>query len=205
MVAGSLSKQAGGFLIDHVLDAANKYLSHSFVESPEMLNVYSGNATTDARGDATIVLPDYFEALNRDYRYQLTVVGQFAQAIVAEEIHGGQFRIRTDKPNVKVSWQVTGIRQDAYAKAHPLIVEVDKPDDERGTYLSPREHNQPETLGTFYKRTHAAEEQNRRLPVDLDHEEIRAIVERDRLIAAPIQPPYGVPPISKETQPSDGQ
>lgn len=77
-----------------------------------MLNIYNGNITTDANGDATVVLPAYFEALNRDFRYQLTVIGQFAQAIVQDEIQANHFTIKTDKPGVKVSWQVTGIRQD---------------------------------------------------------------------------------------------
>ncbi len=85
-VKGSLSKSAGGFRIDHPLDPENKYLSHSFVESPDMLNVYNGNVTTDAKGEASVTLPDYYEALNQDFRYQLTVIGQFAQAIVAEEV-----------------------------------------------------------------------------------------------------------------------
>jgi len=73
-----------------------------------------------------VQLPDWFEALNRDFRYQLTVIGQFAQAIVASEINDHQFSIRTDKPNVKVSWQVTGIRQDAFANANRIPVEVEK-------------------------------------------------------------------------------
>jgi hypothetical protein len=68
--------------------------------------------TADANGEAVVELPDWFEALNRDFHYQLTVIGQFAQAIVASEIANGQFTIKTDKPSVKVSWQVTGIRQD---------------------------------------------------------------------------------------------
>jgi hypothetical protein len=46
------------------------------------------------------------------FRYQLTVIGQFAQAIVAAEIANRSFIIKTSKPGVKVSWQVTGIRQD---------------------------------------------------------------------------------------------
>jgi hypothetical protein len=41
--------------------------------------------------------------LNRDFRYQLTVIGTFAQAIVVTEIANGSFSIKTDKPNVKVS------------------------------------------------------------------------------------------------------
>jgi hypothetical protein len=54
------------------------------------------------------------------------VIGQFAQAIVAQEIRNNRFTIKTDKANVRVSWLVTGVRHDAYASAHPLQVEVDK-------------------------------------------------------------------------------
>ncbi|CAN5711051.1 hypothetical protein BH20VER1_BH20VER1_20480 [soil metagenome] len=136
-VQGNFSKAMGSFLIDHPLDPANKFLSHSFVESPDMMNIYNGNVTTDAAGSAIVTLPDYFAALNRDPRYQLTVVGQFAQAIVSRKIAGNSFEIRTDKPGVEVSWQVTGIRQDAYAKEHPIVVEEFKPAEERGLYLYP--------------------------------------------------------------------
>jgi hypothetical protein len=136
-VTGTLTKGGGSFKIDDPLDPANKYLSHSFVESPDMMNIYNGNVTTDKRGLATVILPNYFEALNRDFRYQLTVIGQFAQAIVAKEIDRGRFTIKTNKPGVKVSWQVTGIRQDAWANAHRIPNEEDKPEDKRGTYLYP--------------------------------------------------------------------
>ena len=142
-VSGTLAKSSGSFKIDHPLDPANKYLYHSFVESPDMMNVYNGNVTTDAAGTATVKLPDYFQALNRDFRYQLTVIGQFAQAIVADEIQNNQFVIKTDKPNVKVSWQVTGIRQDAYAKAHPIVPEVEKPAAEKGSYIHPDLFGEP--------------------------------------------------------------
>jgi hypothetical protein len=137
IVQGTLFKSSGTFRIDHPLDPANKFLSHSFVESPDMKNIYDGNITTDASGSATVTLPDYFAALNRDYRYQLTVLGQFAQAIVSRKIAGNTFEIRTDKPGVEVSWQVTGIRQDAYAQAHPIVVEESKPPEEQGLYLFP--------------------------------------------------------------------
>ena len=136
-VDGTVSKGGGSFRIDHPLDAANKYLSHSFVESPDMMNIYNGNVTTDKQGIAVVVLPDYFEALNRDFRYQLTPIGQFAQAIVAKEIKGGRFTIKTSRPAVKVSWQVTGIRHDAYADAHRIQVEEEKPMRDRGKYLHP--------------------------------------------------------------------
>jgi len=97
-VTGTLSKGAGTFLIDHPLDPENKYLYHSFVESPDMMNIYNGNVVTDANGDARVTMPSYFEALNKDFRYQLTVLGTFAQAIIKDEIKGNSFTIKTDKP-----------------------------------------------------------------------------------------------------------
>jgi hypothetical protein len=110
-VVGNLAVTGSkNFMIDHPLDPANKYLYHAAVESPDMMNIYNGNVTTDANGEAIVTLPDYFEALNRDFRYQLTVVGQFAQVIVAKEIEGNHFTIKTDKPNVQVSWQVAPIQ-----------------------------------------------------------------------------------------------
>jgi hypothetical protein len=107
------------------------------VESPDMKNVYDGVMTTDANGFATVTMPAWFEALNRDFRYQLTAIGQFSQAIIAKKMANGQFTIQTDKPNVEVSWQITGIRQDAWANAHRIPVEEAKPDAERGLYMHP--------------------------------------------------------------------
>ena len=151
-VTGMLSKGGGSFKIDHPLDPENRYLFHSFVESPDMKNIYDGNITTDASGEATVELPAYFEALNRDFRYQLTVVGTFAQAIVGEEIKENRFLIRTNAANVKVSWQVTGIRQDGWANNNRIKVEVQKPERERGYYLHPEVFNQPEERGIEWAR-----------------------------------------------------
>jgi len=136
-VNGTVSKGGGSFKIDDPLDPANKTLSHSFVESPDMMNIYNGNVVTDGHGRATVELPAYFESLNRDFRYQLTVIGQFAQAIVVEKVHDNRFVIRTSKPGVEVSWQVTGIRHDAYANAHRIPVEEVKSPEEQGHYLHP--------------------------------------------------------------------
>jgi trimeric autotransporter adhesin len=158
-VDGNLSKAGGSFKIDHPLDPANKYLYHSFVESPDMMNIYNGNVTSDAHGDAVIDLPEWFETLNRDFRYQLTVIGQFAQAIVSSEIANGRFSIKTDKPSVKVSWQVTGIRQDAWAKAHRIPVEAEKPEQERGFYLHPELYGAAEEKGVLWARSPQAMKQ----------------------------------------------
>ncbi len=147
-VQGTLSKGSGTFEIDHPLDPENKYLYHSFVESPDMMNIYNGNITTDASGDATVKMPDYFQALNKDFRYQLTVIGAtFAQAIVTQEITGNSFEIKTNQPNIKVSWMVTGVRHDAYANAHRVVPEVEKGPHDKGKYLYPKEMGQPEELG----------------------------------------------------------
>jgi hypothetical protein len=142
-VAGDLTKSGGSFMIDHPLDPENKILRHSFVESPDMMNVYNGNVTTDDNGIALVELPEYFETLNRDFRYQLTVIGEFAQAIVAEEIINNRFTIGTDKPGVKVSWQVTGIRKDPWAEENRIVVEEYKKAELRGYYLNPQPYRQP--------------------------------------------------------------
>jgi hypothetical protein len=145
-VNGTMYASAKNFRIDDPLDPAHKYLQHASVESSQLKDIYDGVVTTDARGFATVRLPSWFEALNRDFRYQLTIVGSsFAQAIVAKEIHHNQFTIRTNKPKIKVSWQVTGIRHDPYAKAHPLQVIASKQAKEQGTYLAPRLYGQPQS------------------------------------------------------------
>ena len=121
-VEGTLSKSAGSFKIDHPLDPENRTSTHSFVESPDMKNVYDGVVTTDAAGYATVELPDWFEALNRDFRYQLTVIDGgdgFVLAKVAREVEANRFVVRTSAPNVKVSWQVTGIRQRRVRREAP--------------------------------------------------------------------------------------
>jgi hypothetical protein len=131
-VRGTLTKDAGSFRIDHPLDPEHKYLSHSFVESPDMMNVYNGNVTLDENGRATVELPDYFEALNRDFRYQLTAIGAPGPNLyVAEGVKGNRFRIAGGRPYAHVSWQVTGVRQDTYANEHRIKVEDDKPREEK--------------------------------------------------------------------------
>ena len=149
-VDGSITAGTKDFKIDHPLDPANEYLYHASVESSEMMNIYTGNVTTDSQGDSVVTLPAWFEALNGDFRYQLTVVGQFAQAIVGSEIANHQFTIKTDKPNVKVSWLVTGVRHDAFARLHPLVVEEQKPANQRGYYLHPEAIGQPPERQTMW-------------------------------------------------------
>ena len=118
--------------IDDPLDPANKVLNQASVESPDRVNIYSGNVTTDAKGEAAVTLPDYASALDGDFRYQLTVIDQFSQAIISSKVKNNIFTIKTDKPNVEVSWQVTGVRHDSYAISHPMQPEESKPVTEQG-------------------------------------------------------------------------
>ncbi len=151
-VNGVLHKSGGSFKIDDPLDPSGKYLYHSFVESPDMKNVYDGVVVTDESGLAVVELPEWFESLNRDFRYQLTVIGQFAQAIISQEIDHNRFAIKTNLGSVKVSWQVTGIRQDAWANAHRIPVEEFKPPEEQGLYLYPELFGAPEEKGIAWAR-----------------------------------------------------
>ena len=153
-ITGTLKVDSGVkmFHIDHPLDPENKYLNHVAIESSEVLNVYSGNISTDNNGDAVVVLPNWFEALNSDFRYQLTVIGSFAQAIIAKKIKGNLFSIKTNEPNVEVSWQVTGVRSDPTARKYPLEIEEAKAERDRGYYLNPDAYGQPEERGIQWAR-----------------------------------------------------
>jgi hypothetical protein len=146
-INGTLSKSSGSFKIDHPLDPANKYLYHSFVESPEMKNIYDGVVVLDANGEATVTLPSYFESLNEEFRYQLTCIGGCAPVYIAKEITTNSFGIAGGIPGLKVSWQVTGVRHDAYARAHPVVPEVEKRPEERGFFLHPEELGMAATRG----------------------------------------------------------
>jgi trimeric autotransporter adhesin len=166
-VTGTISKGGGSFKIDHPLDPENKYLYHSFVESPDMMNIYNGNVITDVSGYATVSLPDWFDALNKDFRYQLTVIGDFAQAIIAREVQGNQFVIRTDKPNVKVSWQVTGIRKDAFADKYRIPVEEEKLVEEKGKYIHPEAFGLSRSLGIDQNSFGKTEQMNEAVRTDI--------------------------------------
>lgn len=149
-VTGTLSKGGGTFKIDHPLDPQNKYLYHSFVESPDMMNIYNGNVTTNSSGIAEVTLPAYFEALNMEFRYQLTVIGDFAQAIILEKVSGNKFKIKTDKPSIEVSWQVTGVRKDPFANKNRVVPEVEKEAEHKGKYIHPEAYGQPIERGIGY-------------------------------------------------------
>jgi len=172
-VTGTLTKGGGAFRIDHPLDPEHKVLQHSFVESPDMMNVYNGNAVLDAGGEAVIELPEWFEALNREFRYQLTCVGAFAPVFVAEEIAAHRFRIAGGTPGLKVSWQVTGIRRDPFAEANRIQVESDKLPAERGFYLHPAAYGLAEERGAEWARDPELARRIRDARLQAEHRQLR--------------------------------
>jgi len=142
------------FRIDHPLDPENKYLLHNAVESSERKNVYDGVAQLDEDGAAWVDLPEWFEALNGHFRYQLTSIGGAAPNLhVAEEVSESRFKIAGGEAGMKACWQVTGSRKDAWAAAHPFEVEQEKPEEERGLYLEPSLYGAPEDLSVIAART----------------------------------------------------
>ncbi|MFF7701935.1 autotransporter outer membrane beta-barrel domain-containing protein [Streptomyces lydicus] len=143
-VTGALTQGGGGFHIDHPLDPENRFLDHTFVQSPEMKNVYDGTATLDDRGTATVQLPDWFDALNENVQYQLTAIGGPAPSLhISSPVEENRFAIAGGDPGQQVCWQVTGARRDAWARTHPVVADGKKEPEERGYYLHPEAHGQP--------------------------------------------------------------
>ena len=76
-----------------------------------MMNVYNGNVELDENGEAWVELPDYFGALNHDFRYQLTPIAAPAPSLfVAKRIQDNRFKISGGPARGLVSWQVPGVR-----------------------------------------------------------------------------------------------
>ena len=121
-----------------------------------MKNMYDGMATLDGAGEAWVTLPDWFESLNESFRYQLTCIGEPALVYIKQKISGNRFLISGGHPGMEVSWLVTGVRRDAYAKAHPMLVEAPKEGSARGQYLHPEAYGLPETRSVEYDKIRAS-------------------------------------------------
>jgi hypothetical protein len=109
-------------VIDDPLDPT-KNINHAAVQSSESLAIYTGNVALDGNGEAWVQLPDWFEAVNSDFRYQLTCVGAYAPVYVAQGMAGNRFKIAGGQSGMTVSWQVSGVRAGQPA----FQVVVDKP------------------------------------------------------------------------------
>lgn len=144
------------FRIDHPIDPENKYLLHYASESPFPQNFYNGNVTTDDSGYAWVKLPDYFAEINANYKYQLTVIDEgdhdeFICAKVVQKIRGNKFRIRTNLPNIEVSWEVKADRNDQRIRSiRPTDVQ-EKLAEEKGKYQNPEYFGARADQGLFFE------------------------------------------------------
>jgi len=127
------------------LNQRRSYSTISFVESSVRKNIYDGLAVLDDNGAAVVDLPRWFQEINSDFCYQLTPIGAPIPSLhIAEEINENRFKIAGGSLGMKVSWQVTGIRKDRWAKAHPMRVEEEKGASFQGRYLHAELYGQPE-------------------------------------------------------------
>jgi hypothetical protein len=140
------------FQIDHPLSPETHYLNHFCTEGPEPMNAYSGVVTLDARGEAWVQLPDYFEAINRDPRYTLTPIGAAMPNLhVAVKIQNNCFKIAGGAPGKEVSWEVKAIRNDLWVQRYGYQTEQEKEDAIKGKYLHPELYGQPKERGIHYR------------------------------------------------------
>lgn len=144
------------FLIDHPQDPANKLLRHYSIEGAEPLLVYSGTVRLDPSGGAVVVLPSYWASVNTDPRYQLTAVGAAMPSLhVASEVSGNKFRIAGGVPNGKVSWTVSGTRNDPYVRRVGIRDVIEKSSSMKGRYFHPVLYGEPESRAFSIPPTHA--------------------------------------------------
>lgn len=128
-IGGALSKASGSFKIDHPLKPKTHWLEHSFVESPDMLNLYTGNAQIK-KGKCKIKMPNWFIPLNGknddDFTFQLTSLGQQNDLWVKEKMNEKGEVIFAGEKDGKFSYMITAIRHDKWAENHRVKVESKK-------------------------------------------------------------------------------
>jgi hypothetical protein len=140
------------FQLDHPLMPETHYLNHFCTEGPEPYNAYRGTVVLDARGEAWVTLPDYFESINRDPAYHLTPIGApMPNLHVAVKIHGNRFKIAGGAPGKEVSWRVEAIRNDRWVQRYGYQTEQEKEDEIKGKYLNPELYGQPKERGIYYR------------------------------------------------------
>jgi hypothetical protein len=128
------------FHIDHPTDPENKFLRHFSSESNEVLNIYRGNVTFDANGEAIVEMPDYYELINKNPSYQLTPIGGYMQLYIKEKLENGRFVIGGGNEGAEASWTVYAERNDPYLQQYPekRAVEIEKREGQKGKYLMPQ-------------------------------------------------------------------
>ena len=169
-VSGTMTASSKSFLIDHPHNPTEMVLAHASIESNERINIYSGNVILDASGEATVHLPDYIEDINTDFRYQLTCIGGWAQVYIAKEIQNNAFTIAGGTPGLKVSWEVTARRNDPWARTNQFVVEREKSEEHKGTYLHPEAYGMGKENQQAYEYIQNAQEINANMSTRQRHD-----------------------------------
>jgi hypothetical protein len=159
-VVGSVTGAGAAAVMDNPKDPSGSYLYQSAIVGGERVTFYNGNVKIGADKEATVKLPSYFEDINGDPRYQLTVVGKQAQAWIKRGVQDNTFVIATDTEDVEVSWQVSGVRVDAWAKAKPFKETAAKTGQAKGKYLHPEAYGKPASAGINYERSQRVTAEN---------------------------------------------
>ena len=221
-ISGPLTKPSGSFLIDHVLDPKNKTLRHSFVESPEDLCLYRGQVKLNAKGEATVKMPDYFSALTKeeDATVTLTPIGRkpFLAGYEWNKKHTS-FTIYGE-PARQVTYIVLADRDDPAIRhfRQPVEEAKGKGNFEKGKFIYPEAYGEPpevelasEALELEHpdKEVTAVDEAKKRMEYELASEEKQQVKilrqldleEKKRLKTLgvldkkiePVKPPQGKP------------
>jgi hypothetical protein len=114
---GAVVGRSKSFIIDHPLRPYEATLVHACIEGPEHAVYYRGEAKL-VEGEATVELPDYFEALTcaEGRTVQLTPIldgdGPIA-LLAASRVVDGRFRVRAASASVQAFyWEVKAVRAD---------------------------------------------------------------------------------------------
>ena len=140
-VSGDLDMTTAAVAVDHPDDPGGQWYRRALVGAFEEVTVISGNARTGAGGRVAVRVSDLFARMHKDFRYQLTPLGETSKLFVSRQLTGGRFTIQADRAGLDVSWQITGVRNDPAAKR--FAVTSRKTGGQRGRYVAPELYGQP--------------------------------------------------------------
>jgi hypothetical protein len=112
------------FVIDHPVDKS-KYLVHACLEGPESGVYYRGKSEITNNESVTIELPEYVDALAKDFTIQITPIYSNKQKqrwLEASEIENNSFTVYGE--NTKFYWIVHGKRDDIIVEPLKSTVNV---------------------------------------------------------------------------------
>ena len=74
---------------------------------------FHGEVWTDARGQATVSLPEDAYPPRAELAYELHAIDGESGVRVLSELRDGRFTIATDQPHVKVAWRITRRKEES--------------------------------------------------------------------------------------------